>query len=86
MNSAHSTAKPRYEFQLTIIESRSLITRLLVQLAFFRDDCKRSWNDFKKDPLAFTRSKTRELFQRVRQLLSGPNTAPAMMAAVATIT
>ena len=78
MNIAHST-----EYQLTIIETRPLVSRLAIQLAFLREELKRSWPEFKKNPVACTKAKTRELLQVLR---SSPNAIPATVAALVAIT
>ena len=83
MNIAHSTDRPSHEYQPTIIESRALVSRLVIQLAFFRGELKRSWPEFKKDPMAGSKALTRELLQGLR---SSPNALPATLAAVAAIT
>ena len=82
MSIAHSTDRPSREYQPTIIETRPLISRLAIQIAFFRGELKRSWPDFKKNPLACTKEKTREL---LRSLRSSPNAIPATAAAVVAI-
>ena len=82
MNIAHSTDRPSHEYQPTIIESRPLISRLAIQLAFFKGELRRSWPKFKKDPVGFTSVMIRELQQQLR---SSPNTIPATMAAVAAV-
>jgi TonB family protein len=83
MNIAHSTERSCREYQPTIIESRPLSSRLAIQLAFFREELKRSWPEFKKDPIACTKAKARELTQGV---CSSPNTVPATIAAIVAIT
>ncbi len=83
MNIAHSTEKSSHEYQPTIIESRPLISRLAIQLAFLKDELKRSWPEFKKNPAAFGKTKAHEL---LRSLNSTPNAIPATVAAVAAIT
>ncbi|HEU4934377.1 MAG TPA: energy transducer TonB [Pyrinomonadaceae bacterium] len=83
MNIAHSTDRPSYEYQPTIIETRPLISRLAIQIEFFRGELKRSWPEFKKDPVACTKAMTRELLHGFR---SSPNAMPATLAAVAAIT
>jgi TonB family protein len=83
MNIAHSTDRPLHEYHPTIIESRPLISRLAIQIAFFRGELKRSWPEFKKDPVAFARVMGRELVEKMR---SSPNAVPATLAAVAAIT
>lgn len=81
MNANHSSA----EYQPTIIESRLLIRRLAIQLAFLNDEFKTCWNDFKSEPLPFVKRSTRELFRRSKQLLSSPNAVPACLTAVVTV-
>ena len=83
MNIAHSADRPSCEYQPTIIESRPLISRLAIQLAFFREELKRSWPEFKKNPVACTKAKTREL---MHSLHSSPNAIPATVAALVAIT
>jgi len=83
MNTVHSIDRPSHEYQPTIIECRPLISRLAIQLAFFRDELKRSWPEFKKNPVACTKAKTREL---LRVLRSSPNAIPATIAALVAIT
>jgi len=83
MNIAHSTDRPSHEYQPTIIECRPLISRLAIQLAFFREELKRSWPEFKKNPVACARTKTRELLHVLR---SSPNAIPATLAALVAIT
>lgn len=83
MNIAHSTDGPSYEYRPTIIETKPLISRLVIQLAFFRDELKRSWPDFKENPIACAKAIGRELLQRLR---SDPNAIPAIVAAVVAIT
>ncbi len=82
MSIAHSTERSSRDYQPTIIETRPLISRLAIQLAFFREEVKRSWPEFKKDPVACTKAKTRELTQSLR---SCPNTIPATLAGVVAI-
>ncbi|HKU73814.1 MAG TPA: energy transducer TonB, partial [Pyrinomonadaceae bacterium] len=83
MNIAHSTDGPSYEYQPTIIETRPLISRLAIQIEFFREELKRSWPDFKKDPVAWTKAMTRDVLRAFR---SSPNAIPATFAAVAATT
>lgn len=83
MNIAHSTERSFREYQPTIIESRPLISRLAIQLAFCREELKRSWPEFKKDPVACTKAKTRQLLHSLR---SSSNAVPATIAATVAIT
>lgn len=82
MNIAHSTDRPSNEYQPTIIETRLLISRLVTQIAFFKEELKRSWPEFKKDPVACTKAMMRELLRGFR---SSPNAIPATLAAVVAI-
>ena len=75
-----------HQYQPTIIETRSLFARLLIQFAFLRDELKRSWIEFKNDPSTFSRTMSRHIIYRVRTFLSTPNVIPATLSAVATIT
>ena len=74
------------QYQPTIIETRSLLARLLIQIAFLRDELKRSWIEFKNNPSLFSRTMSREIVQRLRTFLSTPNLIPATLTAVAAIT
>ncbi len=83
MNIAHSTERPRHEYRPTIIESRPLISRLLTQIIFFKKELKRSWPEFRHDPIGFAGAMVRTLLQ---QLASSPNAIPATISAVAVVT
>jgi TonB family protein len=85
MNTAHSTARPVYEYQPTIIETRPLISRLMVQLAFLRDELRRTWTEFKTNPRAFTIATARQRFLDLRRLLTTPYVAPALLSAIVLI-
>jgi TonB family protein len=86
MNSAHSTAKRSYEYEPTIIETGLLIKRLAIQIAFLRDELKRSWQEFERNPRGFGAKMTRDLLQRLKKLVFTPNFVPASLTAVAAIT
>jgi TonB family protein len=73
------------QYQPTIIETGFLFERLLIQLAFLRDEIKQSWIQFKKNPITFSEATTRDLFHRSRTLISSPNVIPAALTAVAAI-
>lgn len=85
MNTNHSSAKSTYEYQPTIIESRLLIERLAIQLAFLQKQLKRSWLDFKSDPSTFVIATSRDLFRRLKKSLTASNVAPACLTAVVTV-
>jgi protein TonB len=67
-----------HQYQPTIIESRFLFERLLTQLAFLRDE-------FKNDPSTFSKTIVRDVFHRLRTLITSPNLVPAVLTAVAAI-
>jgi TonB family protein len=75
-----------HQYQPTIIETRSLFARLLIQFAFLRDELSRSWIEFKTNPIKFSRSMSRQIIHRLRAFLATPNLIPATLSAVATIT
>ena len=75
-----------HQYQPTIIETGFLLERLLVQIAFLRDELKRSWIEFKNNPITFSQTTKRRITQRLRTLLSTPHVLPATLAAVAAIT
>src|SRR5215217_5247501 len=74
------------EYQPTIIDTRLLLGRLLLQISFLRDELKQSSIEFRKNPVTFSKSITRRIAQRLRTLLATPNVIPAMLSAVAAIT
>ena len=74
-----------HQYQPTIIETRSLLARLLVQITFLRDEVRRSWIEFKNHPVIFSRTMSRDIVHRLRTFLSTPNVIPATMTAVAAI-
>ena len=75
-----------HEYQPTIIDTRLLLGRLLLQISFLRDELKQSSIEFKKNPVTFSKSITRRTVHRLRTLLTTPNVIPAMLTAVAAIT
>lgn len=74
------------EYQPTVIETRSLCERLLIQIAFLQEELKRGWIEFKLNPLTYTTTTTRHLFRRLRTLLSTPHLIPATLTAVTALT
>ena len=75
-----------YEYQPTIIESRLLIKRLMVQLAFFEKELKRSWGEFRTDPVVFTKHSTQNVYSTLKRILSTPSTRYACATALMAIT
>ncbi len=74
-----------HQYQPTIIETGFLFQRLLIQLAFLRDELKQSWVQFRKNPITFSKTTTRDLLNHLRTLISSPNLLPAVLTAVAAI-
>jgi TonB family protein len=74
-----------HQYQPTIIETGFLFERLFIQLAFLLHELKQSWIQFKKHPLTFTKTITRDAGRRLRTLLSSPHLVPAALTAVAAI-
>jgi len=75
-----------HQYQPTIIETRLLFERLLIQIAFLRDELKRSLIEFKKDPVTFSKTTSSRLVHCLRKSLATPNVIPATLTAVAAIT
>jgi TonB family protein len=70
-----SSARTTHQYQPTIIESKLLIKRLAIQLAFFSNELKRGWRDFKQDPFAFVTRSIQSLVHHSGKLLSTSNAA-----------
>lgn len=85
MNTHHSSAKPTYEYQPTIIESGLLIRRLAIQFAFVIEELKRSVIDFKTDPAGSLIRLSHALKNGIKQLLSTPNIGAAYMTSVVVV-
>lgn len=86
MNSAHSTAGPTNEYQPTIIETGLLLERLAAQMAFAREELKRSWSELKGNPRQFLASLILSLRQRIRKFLSTPYFLRALSTAIMAVT
>src|SRR5687767_8433104 len=86
MDANHSSARSVHQYQPTIIETGLLLERLAIQIAFLNTDLKRSWVELKKDPLAFGRRSSVDLYRRLKKFLSTTNALPAGATAVAVIT
>ena len=72
MNTAH-------HYQPTIIESALLLKRLAIQFVFLKNELKRSWPQFKNDPVYFTKLSA----HRFARLLKTTSTKPYALAACA---
>lgn len=86
MNRNHSYARPTYEYEPTIIESGLLIRRLGIQLAFLRNELKRSWIDFKTDPATFTTRSSKNLVAALKKFLATRNNRYACATALMAVT
>jgi TonB family protein len=85
MNPTYSTAGPANEYQPTIIEAGLLIERLAVQIAFLREELKRNWIEFKRNPASFLTCLIYKQGQRVRNLLSTPYFLRALSTAITAV-
>ena len=68
-----SSARTTHEYQPTIIESKLLIRRLAIQIAFFNHELKRGWINFKTDPFAFVTYLTHSVANRLGKLMTAAN-------------
>jgi TonB family protein len=73
------------EYQPTIIETGLLIERLAIQFAFLREELKRNWIEFRRNPAAFLTSMIGALGQRIRNLLSTPHFLSATSTAITVV-
>jgi TonB family protein len=81
MDTAHSSNRPGHEYQPTIIESRTLLRRLAIQISFAKKELNQGWIDCGKDPVVFTRRCARDLFHGFKKLITTPNVVPSCAAA-----
>src|SRR5215510_11131130 len=73
------------DYQPTIIETGLLIERLAIQLAFFREELKRNWIDFKRNPIDFLTCLIQTLRQRFRNFLSTPYVLRSLSTAITVV-
>ena len=71
-----------HHYQPTIIESALLFKRLTIQFAFLKNELKRSWPEFKNDPINFTKRFARPL----KTAATRPYALTACASAVAALT
>lgn len=81
---SHS-AEPAHEYQPTIIETRFLIERLASQIALLRDELKRNWIEFKRNPIKFMTCLIRELLVHLKKFFTTPYVLRASSTAVAAV-
>lgn len=70
------------EFHLTIIEERTLITRLSEQLRSLAHDARLSWPEFKADPLGFTSRMFKAGADLLWRFVTRPNIAIALITSI----
>lgn len=75
MNTAH-------HYQPTIIESALLFKRLTIQFAFFKNELKRSWPEFKNNPISFTKHSARHFVSLLKNTATRPYALAAGACAV----
>jgi TonB family protein len=81
---SHS-AKPACEYQPTIIETRFLIERLASQIALLREELKRNWIEFKRNPRKFLTCLIRQLLAHLKRLLTAPYVVRASSTAITAV-
>ena len=81
---AHS-AKTAHGYQPTIIETRFLIERLAIQIALLRDELKRHWIQFKRNPAEFLTCLIRELLVQLKKFFTTPYILRASSTAVTAV-
>jgi TonB family protein len=80
VNVRHSTAKLPNEYQPTIIESGLLLSRLAVEIEFFKTELRRAWIEFQEHPKQFTKQTIRDFLNRSRVIVRGiPATSIALI-------
>ena len=85
MNANHSAAVLSHEYQPTLIETPLLIKRLVIQIAFFRNELQRRWIYCDRNPLAFGRWLVTNFGRRLLQCVSQPHFVSAVVTAFAVI-
>jgi TonB family protein len=70
------------EFHVTMIDNRTLVERLAKEISFLSLQLKRTWPEFKSDPLRFGRSVIAECALRLRRSLAAPNSLAAISTAM----
>jgi TonB family protein len=71
-----------HEFKLTIVSDLGLIQRLAIELEFVRDQIKRSWPSFRRNPIAFSGNELRELKKLLRKTLARPHVLSGSLSAL----
>ncbi|HKP81531.1 MAG TPA: energy transducer TonB [Pyrinomonadaceae bacterium] len=79
---SHSSA---HEYQPTIIETRFLIERLASQLVLLRDELKRNWIEFKRNPLKFVTCLLFEFLAHLKKFFATPYVPRALSTAVTAV-
>src|ERR1051325_255385 len=70
------------EYHLTIIEDRSITSRLLEELREVAHSSQLTWPEFKRDPMGFIKRSILAYGQMLKRFIARPNVAIAMGAAV----
>ena len=71
-----------HKFELTIVSDLGLIQRLAIELEFVRDQVRKSWPFFRRNPIAFTGNQLRELKKLLRQTLARPHVLSGSLSAL----
>src|SRR5215210_888532 len=70
------------EYHLTIIEDRSITSRLLEELREISHQYQLTWPEFKRDPLGFVKRSVAAYGLMLKRFFARPNVAIAMLAAI----
>jgi TonB family protein len=71
-----------HHYQPTIIESALLFKRLTIQFAFFKNELKRSWPEFKNAPISFTKHSAHHFARLLKTTATRPYGLAACASAV----
>ena len=75
-----------HHYQPTIIENALLFKRLTIQFAFLKNEIKRSWPEFKEDPINFTTQSVHRSVQLLKNTATRPYAPTACASAVVALT
>ncbi len=82
---AENNSATAYEYQLTLISERSLVSRLGIEARFLFENIQQAWPQFKAEPLTFTKLQLIRFQNSFRRTLARPYVATASMMAVGII-
>ena len=85
---SHSdSSRPRKkEFELTLMESGHLPTRLAVEIRYVQNELKEAWPEFRHDPVGFGLSNARKCVVFVKRQIFAPNVAAGILTSCLIVT